>query len=89
MSEKPKDLELFDVEEESTGWVREVVFFFRGKRGKMFLAYNGTTGEYTNCEILQSPVFDNEADEEAFEDFWDDAEDYRWDEWSYEAKKEN
>jgi hypothetical protein len=81
------DLEVFDVEQRTNGWVREITFFFRGKRGRMFIAFEESTG-YTNCEILDYPSFENDEDAGAFEEFWDNYEAWQWDERTANFEKE-
>ena len=78
MSTEPnKDFELFDVDHEDTGWVREITFFFRGEFGKMLLAWDANSG-YTNFEVLDEPSFDSDDDQDAYDKFMDDQSIEAW-----------
>jgi hypothetical protein len=71
-------IEIFDCEQESLGWTREITFSFKGKTGKMLLAWSAHEG-YTNCELLRAPAFANEQDGDEFDGWFDSISSMDWD----------
>ena len=82
------DLEIFDVEENSTGWTRIIDFDYKGKLGKMLLAWANYDG-YTNCEVLEYPKFANEQDEDSFDGWFESITAEKWDVASHKYLEEN
>lgn len=88
MTQSTKDIEIFDVEEESTGWTRVIDFTYKGNLGKMLLAWNAND-DYTNCEVLEYPKFTNEQDEDSFDGWFESITPEQWDVASDKYQKEN
>lgn len=81
-------IDIFDCEQESLGWTREVTFLFKGKLGKMLLAWSSNE-DYTNCEVLDEPDFATEQDADEFDGWFDSILPEDWDKASATWFEEN
>ena len=80
--------ELFDVDQESTGWTREITFFYKGVKGKLLLAWHTYEG-YTNFEFMERPTFDTLEQVEEFYEWFEDTTEIEWDLATHKWEEEN